>query len=306
MGAIQRFAMLRPWHLALAAALALLDGAGAQNQWTNLNSRGQRLDFVGDPSPGLTQRRCYSYYGDQATRSGKEWATTECNAPFDFVCILLKGEAEITDYNFRMSYVRGCHFTCPCPEEQPWEEWYMGPRDESLRATHHNLAGPLDEPFRYGVLNRHWEKSCFLQAPPTSYAVASKVLPFARHKPLEVRCCKKHWDWIGHENDTKKHPRFPTFRKDVNRSVDVRIGWWGNEKPLAQPPVYYDENDVRWSAENCNNWPDEDPMTPWDQTAFYIDSDEVQGPYRGLNAGSRSAHIGWLAGFALLLPFLMR
>jgi hypothetical protein len=82
-----------------------------------------------------------------------------------------------------------------------------------------------------------------------------------------VRCCKKHWDWIGHPNDTKKHP-VPSMRKyvaDYNRTALARIGYWGFENEKAQPPILLDDLNVQEGAENCNSWPTVDPMVPLDK-----------------------------------------
>merc|ERR1712159_422673 len=114
------------------------------------------------------------------------------------------------------------------------------------------------------------EKQCFMQSPPSAYAIASSALPLVQSKPINVRCCKKHWDWIAHPNDTRIHPTTPKFAENYNRTVDARIGFWGTEIPLAQPPVMLVEEAVVTGAENCNNWPDEDIMTPWDGTAYYM------------------------------------
>jgi hypothetical protein len=67
-----------------------------------------------------------------------------------------------------------------------------------------------------------------------------------------VRCCKKHWDWIGNPDDTKKHPTSPRFVEDYNRSSLAKIGYWGDEDMLAQPPIMLNDDDVRDGAENCN------------------------------------------------------
>ena len=157
--------------LLVACSLCFVNGKHPENMWKNQGARGEKLEFSppeGDPSPGLYQRTCYHYYGHVGPRDGKEWAQVKCNAPFDKVCIMLKGDAEIAPYVFKDSYVRGCHWRCPCPETQPWEEWYMadGIGDEEWRLQH--------------AVKRHWEKKCFLQHPPREYAVASTALPFTQ------------------------------------------------------------------------------------------------------------------------------
>jgi len=274
---------MRPGSGLFVLLLALHWRVTTQNAWNNVDQNKDPLEFVGDPSPGLKQRRCYHYYGHTATRNGKEWATTACNDPFDHVCLLIKGEAELEDYVFATSFVRGCHFRCPCPESQPWEQWYKGATDNWMRDPSVNHA--LDTA---GVTNRRWEKKCFMQTPPKAYAITSRAMTFSMHKPIYVRCCKKHWDWIGHANDTKKHPRHPQDIRLVNRSVDVRVGWWGNEYPKAQPPIMLDPEEVTWGAEDCNDWPDEDPMTPWTATAFY-DTTIANG------WAPRNVQLGWLS-----------
>jgi len=54
-----------------------------------------------------------------------------------------------------------------------------------------------------------------------------------------------------------------------NRSANARVGYFGYERPLEQPPILLDDSHVASLAEGCNDWPDEDPMTPWDKTQFY-------------------------------------
>lgn len=86
---------------------------------------------------------------------------------------------------------------------------------------------------------------------------------------LHVRCCKKHWDWIGHVNDTRKHPTRPRFAEDYNVTAMARIGWWGKmEDYTAQPPDVFDDNNVMWGAENCNAYPEEDVMRPLDEMDY--------------------------------------
>jgi hypothetical protein len=253
----------------------ILYGSGNPNMWKNYDNNGI-IEKMGDPSPGLYMRTCYQYFGHKATRVGREWSTVECKAPFNFVCVAIKGMAEMEDYEFQESYIRGCHFRCPCPDSQPWVEWY--------RAYVGDEAHRLETAFR-----RHWEKKCVMQAPPAAYDIGSRTLPFPKHKPIEVRCCKKHWDWIGHPNDTRKHPTTPKFVEDYNRTQDVRIGHWGVEtdglegRPRTYPIKYLDEQWVMWGADSCNKWQDEDMMLDWDKTAYY----EIE--MTGVNAGQLTA-----------------
>jgi hypothetical protein len=154
--------------LSLLMAVVVHVARGAfdpRNQWQNTDENGKRTTFLGDPSPGLSQRTCYHYYGDTPNRAGKEWATTKCTAPFDQVCVAVKGQAELTPYKFTEAFIRGCHFRCPCPDAQPWVEWYQSER--------------RDDRFGYSI-KRHWEKICFLQSPPSGYAVSSNTLPFSQ------------------------------------------------------------------------------------------------------------------------------
>lgn len=227
--------------------------------WHNSDGRGSAIEFFGDPSPGLPQRTCFHHYGHEAEDQRgehvrKAWAETKCHYPFDYTCVMIEGSAEMQPYVYKQSYQRGCHFRCPCPDSQPWQEWYQT-----------QYSG--NENWRQRVaLYRRWEKHCILDKPPTGYAIGSSALPWEKSKPLVVRCCKKHWDWIGHPNDTMKHEvgtlttadrgviEVPRFRENYNRSVDVRIGYWGTEKPKAQPPVLLDPDHVMWGAENCNGW----------------------------------------------------
>jgi len=148
-------------------AMARVGFGSDPNMWNYRDDNGGWIATTGDPSPGLNQRTCYHYYGPEPTRDGKEWATVKCNAPFDQVCILLKGEAELLPYEFRMSYVRGCHFRCPCPDSQPWVEWYKGYPGNDAYRDEHNIF-------------RRWEKKCVLETPPKAYAVASSALPFTQ------------------------------------------------------------------------------------------------------------------------------
>lgn len=211
--------------------------------WTTLDENQKEIQWVGDdPSYGLKQRSCYSYHGHVEGAAGKTWSKVNCTAPFDNVCIMISGHAEMTDYNFKKSYQRGCHFTCPCPIQQPWVEW----------SRNH---GGLNKQQRFeGAVFRHWEKTCELPHPPKNYDLGSTTLTWPQSHPMKIRCCKKHWDWIGHPNDTMKHPTRPTFRKDVNRTVDLRIGYFGTEQPIAQPPLMLQEDWVKEAAEDCNGW----------------------------------------------------
>lgn len=155
------------WLVAFVLLSPLTESVNPENMWKQRDHNGDYLTTLGDPSPGLNQRTCYSYYGPEPTRAGKEWPQVACKAPFNQVCISIKGEAELEPYKFRMSYVRGCHFRCPCPDAQPWKEWYMAEKN-----------GDPAYRLRAGV-KRHWEKKCFMQHPPKGYAVASAALPFA-------------------------------------------------------------------------------------------------------------------------------
>merc|ERR1711934_792990 len=116
-----------PVCFGLASLLDMARGGGGEsigpNMWSNRGTNGAVLEFIGDPSPGLAQRMCYHYYGHTPNRNGKEWDVVNCSWPFDFTCVALSGEAEMEVYQFKTSYVRGCHFRCPCPESQPWQEW---------------------------------------------------------------------------------------------------------------------------------------------------------------------------------------
>ena len=164
--------MLPASHGGLLGMLLLLHVGGAQgggdgsqvNMWNYRNLDGNPIEFKGDPSPGLNQRTCKHYYGQIAPKDGKEWASVNCTAPFDQVCVMLKGEAELRAYYFEMSYVRGCHFRCPCPDSQPWVEWYMG--------VPGNIHGHN--------IKLRWEKKCTLQTPPQAYTAASDALPFTK------------------------------------------------------------------------------------------------------------------------------
>jgi len=290
-------------HRGLFACAALVGLVGAafdpRNQWRKVDEKGKVTTFLGDPSPGLQQRSCYSYFGQTSERDGKEWASAKCNAPFDQVCMAIKGEAELKPYEFTTSYIRGCHFRCPCPDAQPWVEWY-----------HSDAYG--GEEWRFtGSIRRHWEKICFLQHPPKGYAVGSNALPFSMAKGLNVRCCKKHWNWIGHPNDTKKHPviKMRKFVEDYNRSALARIGYWGKENPLAQPPEFLDDLNVQEGAENCNMWPTSDPMVPLDEIPKeVIRINPVMKTIcshmddcNSYSAGQRAAPPGWVLLVAALL-----
>lgn len=280
--------MLAASHGGLLGMLLLLHVGGAQgggdgsqvNMWNYRNLDGNPIEFKGDPSPGLNQRTCKHYYGQIAPKDGKEWASVNCTAPFDQVCVMLKGEAELRAYYFEMSYVRGCHFRCPCPDSQPWVEWYMG--------VPGNIHGHN--------IKLRWEKKCTLQTPPQAYTAASDALPFTKAKKLEVRCCKKHWEWLGHPNDTRKHPTHPKFAENYNRSVEARIGYFGKELPNAQPPVMLNEEAVWKAAEDCNDWPDDDPMSDWDKLPdhYYISGKELIQGYLPLSSVGRGVYHSWL------------
>ena len=74
---------------AFLLALDLLDCVYAvdpENMWKQRDGDGNYIEKLGDPSPGLKQRTCYSYHGHFADRQGKEWAQSKCTAPFDQVC----------------------------------------------------------------------------------------------------------------------------------------------------------------------------------------------------------------------------
>ena len=116
-----------------------------------------------------------------------------------------------------------------------------------------------------------------------------------------MRCCKKHWNWIGHPNDTRKHPTRPRYAEDYNRSLESRIGYFGYERPLEQPPHFLQQERVETLAENCNAWPDEDPMTNWTDTKFY----KVAAEQLGQSGAMSSASVQWMTLLTVTLTCLM-
>jgi len=154
--------LLGVWLVVLCERVRGGADVAPENLWNYRDVAGDEIKFLGDPSPGLAQRSCKHYYGPVPTKSGKEWANRTCSAPFDQVCIMIKGQAEVEAYKFEMSYVRGCFYRCPCPDSQPWVEWYMGRPGDPHR------------------IMRRWEKRCILQTPPRGYAIGSDALPFPK------------------------------------------------------------------------------------------------------------------------------
>jgi len=158
--------------LVAAALLALpvIDGkvwgGGKFKDFSNLGSQ------VGRPL-GEGQKWCAHYYGKHGGKDGwANWEESNCTFPFNDICMLVKGDAELTDHQFETRYLRSCYFRCPCNESIPWEL--------------HGIGGSLAE-----ATNFTWNKKCSM-IPPTSYALSSPNYPWPSHKVVDIYCCKKY------------------------------------------------------------------------------------------------------------------
>merc|ERR1712166_624536 len=122
---------------------------------------------------GEGQKWCAHYYGKHGGKDGwANWEESNCTFPFNDICMLVKGDAELTDHQFETRYLRSCYFRCPCNESIPWEL--------------HGIGGSLAE-----ATNFTWNKKCSM-IPPTSYALSSPNYPWPSHKVVDIYCCKKY------------------------------------------------------------------------------------------------------------------
>ena len=118
-------------------------------------------------------RWCAHYYGTTGGKDGwATWAEANCTFPFNDVCLMIKGNAELTSHQFSTRYLRSCFFRCPCNESIPREL--------------HGIGDSLE-----GATNFTWNKKCSM-APPTAYALSSPQYPWPFNQEVQIYCCKKY------------------------------------------------------------------------------------------------------------------
>ena len=117
---------------------------------------------------------CKHYYGLHGGKHGWEhsWAESNCTYPFNDVCLMIKGGAELQPHVFETRYLRSCYFRCPCNESIPWE----------LRG----IGASFGE-----ATNFTWHKKCNM-LPDKAYALSSPAYPWPAQKKVDIYCCKKY------------------------------------------------------------------------------------------------------------------
>merc|ERR1712159_89994 len=164
--------MAAHWGYALAGILLTVGGAEAVWGGGKFDSFSKFGEYTGRPV-GEGQKWCAHYYGKHGGKDGwANWEESNCTAPFNDVCVMLAGQAEITHHNFEQRYLRSCHFRCPCNESLPWEL--------------HGIGESFDT-----AVNMTWNKRCTM-LPPTEYALSSPTYKWPAHKEVSVMCCKKY------------------------------------------------------------------------------------------------------------------